>query len=404
MKRKDPKREFPFEADTIAEKITETANEGTLLEEMYISRNTFVNMLWVSQKGAYVFVAFDDKDEIDLLLQAKEIKEYFPVNTEGLFIFFISEDRSYVVEKNMKGLRTVEDPLQAFETIVRNLSFPAAVIGNANRRSLDYLLTDHGTGEEVPEERINGMYYEHEGIILQIKDEEDADREERTYIRPVIDTATVQALEAICGKITGNGYPDANYRMDEDGNEYVLRDGDVMVKGFNTGLIGKKKWYRVSDRDPVRAFLMTVFGGWFGLHRLATGNIVSFLVYLLTCGFCGVFYILDVFQWVVGTASYSEVNYYEEGEETFAKPRLIREKSRVYYKKLPNKAMAFIGLAVSVFIFLIVFNLVYKTGYGALIRAFAEHSRNIELSPDGINNMVQGGEALTDFVKGDFIR
>ena len=56
MKRKDPKREFPFEADTIAEKITETANEGTLFEEMYISRNTFVNMLWVSQKGAYVFV------------------------------------------------------------------------------------------------------------------------------------------------------------------------------------------------------------------------------------------------------------------------------------------------------------------------------------------------------------
>ena len=395
MKSKDPKRELPFDKEEIIQKIAEIADEGTVYEDMYISRKTFINLLWASSKGVYTFVGFDDKDEADLLIQAMEIKKYFSVPADGLFMFFLSESASYLVERNMKALKEVEDPMKSFGTICRNLSTPSLNAGYVNKWSLDFLLQEHDTEKESEENDINGMVYEHEGVMFQIQEEEEDLSETPEYIKPVVDLYTLSALDTICQKITGNVFPDADYRIDADGNEYVLKDGDIMVKGFNTGLIGKKKWYRVSDKDPVTAFLMTVFGGWFGLHRLATGNLVSFAFYLISCGCFGVFYIIDVLLWLIGSPSYSEVNYYEHDDGLSKRTRLIREKNKVYYKKLPNKLMALGGLIASVVIFLLVFNLVYKNAYSAILTTISSSAHNIDAS-----QIVEGmsGSDISDIV------
>ena len=361
---KDPKRELPIQAAELAGFV----GDGMMYEDIYISKDTFINVIFAGSRGIFVFIAFDDKDGIDLLLQAKEVKTFLPVARQSLFIFFLSKEKTYAAEQDFKSLIELESFSDSFQVLLDNLSRPAVDLNYLDFNTVKSLLEKPDTPEEYEgDNSLDGMTYEKDGVTYRIVESyERYDEGDPEYVRPIVDQGTLDAVDALCSKMIGNPYPDATYRVDEEGNEYILRDGSVKIKGIDTGLIGSKQWYRISDRDPVKAFAVTVFGGWFGLHRLAAGNLFMFVTYLLTCGFCGVFYILDVLSWVFGNASYEEVDYYED-EET---GKLTRVKDRVYFKKLPNKLMALGGLVLSVGITFIAMNLIYKNAYNAVILAF----------------------------------
>ncbi|MBQ8006801.1 MAG: TM2 domain-containing protein [Lachnospiraceae bacterium] len=96
-------------------------------------------------------------------------------------------------------------------------------------------------------------------------------------------------------------------RYDSEGNKY---------KKFGTrtyfGYSYRDDWYPIANENPDRYMLLTVFGGWLGLHKFASREYASGLFYLLTCGGFAVFFLFDVFMILCGTYSVRHTEYYED--------------------------------------------------------------------------------------------
>ena len=336
---------------------------------MYISRDVFVNKLVACDRGIFVFIAFSDDDQTKLLTSANKLRRFLLVHIDLLYVFFLSADKKYVVKPDFKGLIAIDDP----ETYVR------AIYESSTSREMDI---SEQARADMPEKSVDinqnnaemdgNRIYVHSGqvyIIIETMSEQIPREPEDRHM--TVNKSTLEAIDAICTPLVHGEYPGSGSRTDREGNQYILKSGEVKLKGFNTGIIGKERWYRVSEEDPVRIFMMTVLGGWFGLHKLAKGNIIGFFIYLLTCGGCGVFYLLDVLSWTIGNASYEIVDYYEEDVPGRDKTKLIRVKDKVYYKRLPAGLMGIVGLLVSIVIFLLAFNLLYRNLYSAVSTGMA---------------------------------
>ena len=144
-------------------------------------------------------------------------------------------------------------------------------------------------------------------------------------------------------------------RIDEDGQEWILKEVSFRLKGFDTGLISGKKWFKVSDRDESAMFWVTAILGVFGVHKLLVGNIKAFLGYLLTCGGFGVLACLDVLQFLTGSAGYDEVEYLEDEEGI-----INRTKEKVFYRKLQNKWIVPAGIICCALVTFLSAQFIYK--------------------------------------------
>lgn len=150
-------------------------------------------------------------------------------------------------------------------------------------------------------------------------------------------------------------YPREEYRIDTSGQEWILKDTTIKVKGFDTGLIGGRSWFKVSDRDEKGMFWITSLFGAFGIHKLITGNITSFVLYLITCGGVGMLTILDVSAFLTGSAGYDEVTYREDDTGN-----LTKCKRRVYYRRLKDKWIIPLGLVCAAVVTIVSVKLIYK--------------------------------------------
>lgn len=163
-------------------------------------------------------------------------------------------------------------------------------------------------------------------------------------------------LQKILKKESEHSYKKSTvYKTDSCGQEWILKDTTIKVKGFDTGLIGGKSWFKVSDRDERGMLWITSLFGAFGIHKLITGNITAFAGYLLTCGGFGVLTVLDVLAFLTGSAGYYEVTYREDEEGT-----LIRDKRRVFYRKLEQKWIVPLGIICAFVVTTAATHLVYK--------------------------------------------
>lgn len=150
-------------------------------------------------------------------------------------------------------------------------------------------------------------------------------------------------------------YPRDEYRIDSSGQEWILKDTTIKLKGFDTGLIGGKSWFKVSDRDEKGMFWITSLFGAFGIHKLITGNIASFIIYLLTCGGFGMLTLLDVAAFLTGSAGYDEVSYHEDEAGN-----LTKCKRRVYYRRLKDKWIIPLGVVCAALVIIVSIKLIYK--------------------------------------------
>ena len=121
-----------------------------------------------------------------------------------------------------------------------------------------------------------------------------------------------------------------------------LLEADNRCKGPYSGDNGKTYFLRrgtvceASSLSPTLVFYLTLFGGIFGIHRFALGEVFSGLLYLFTGGLFGIGWFLDLLSLFFG---------------------VVKDKKKRYLLPLPNKLRKLIvfpvGLLFSMFVFLL---------------------------------------------------
>ena len=154
---------------------------------------------------------------------------------------------------------------------------------------------------------------------------------------------------------------DADEAIGSDGQLYVKRHDPVMLGPIDLGLAGRKSWYPVADDDTDRLVTMAAFGGWFGLHCFAEGEIASGLLYALSCGCVGILPMMDIIQYLTGTKMIRHVEYQDDGELTRVRVSMFLRKPR---HVLWGIACIFIALAMG----LIAWHVIYKWALPMILR------------------------------------
>lgn len=385
----DPKRELPFSADD----ILDICSGGVFYEGMYISKTVYINLMVIGSNGVFTFSAIDDEKTIPD--KTRQIQKYFSISHRALFSFYVTEDKCFVASPGGSVVEC-EDIFECFENLYTNLARPEI---DRHFLKMDYL-ADLVKSAEIPEEYksdndLNGRTYVHEGVVFTVQEtferEDDGDAE---YVVSIVPQAEADRIASMASKIAGNDFPDATYRIDDEGQEWILKDSSVHVNGIDTGFIGEKQWFRLSDRNPEKILLTTALGGFLGLHKIAAGNIASFLVYLLTCGGFGMLTVLDVLQFLTGSAGYTQVDYEEDENGD-----LLREKSKVFYKPLKHKWLALVGACISLVITVIVAKYIYMPVMGGIIQMVAGSAANMD--EDTLKNGLQIFTNVFNFGKGN---
>ena len=354
----DPKKDLPIQSYDI-EAIS--CNEGsTFYENTYVSKSTFINQLVLDDFGMFVFGPATEQE--NLKNKAVEIQHFFEVSAKALFCFFFVEEKTYVVTPAGEK-EEIHNVYTEYQNLYTNLARPDLDKRFLQINTLRSLLTSAEVPEEYQSDNADhGKTYIHDGVQYEIEEsfvrEDDGDYEYASVLIPSIeyDRIAQKALDE-----ENNAFPLATTRVDQSGQEWILKDSSVKIKGFDTGLVGEKKWYKVSDKDPTQMMFLTAFGGCFGFHKLAVGNIIGFLWYFLTCGGIGILVILDILQFLFGSAGYNEITYEDTEQGT-----LERHKDKVFYKKIPHKAYVLVGLIISVIVCFIAIKLMYVPLYNWL--------------------------------------
>ena len=268
--------------------------------DMYFSKNCFVKYLYVGSNG--IFALLPCLDELQECMEEQErcrkaladMKEMLGL---ALYIYpvFAGTERSYYAP----------DPFHAIEL-------------------------------EDTEQFLNGLY--HYTRVNKTRPEQIAEAMEQLLLLSeayeeedtvsVVDENTLERILRVVVPMEGNDYPEDTIKRDADGTEYILRDSDVMIGKINTGLVGKKEWYRLSDISPEAVLYSAVLGGCLGLHKLFTREYLHMALYIITGGFGGILPAVDALSICTGSYSYKEVNYYQEPNGT-----IFKRQEKVYLRR-----------------------------------------------------------------------
>ena len=123
------------------------------------------------------------------------------------------------------------------------------------------------------------------------------------------------------------------YAADQGVSDYIGEDGIRYRKhGVRSRLFQysfKDAWYPVAEDDAERFLLRTLLTGIFGGHKFYAGEYGKGLLYLLTCGGFGVFYVSDVFNILTENYEITQVSYTENPDGSLA-----RRKLRIYLDRI----------------------------------------------------------------------
>lgn len=327
MKQIDPN--IPAELLDIAPP-EELCEDMALFKNLYFSENTFVKYLFLGTNGVFLMIpckdAFTENEA-----EQKRCKEAILEIKEAL------------------GLSQYVYPILA-----------------GNERSF-YI----GNTSKVVE--LNSMYdflhklYLHTTTTKTRPDLITEEIEERTGDGTVLDENTIERLIKVLVPMEENERPGGMVRTDADGTEYVLKDSELMIGKINTGLVGKKKWFRISEVHTPSVLYMTMLGGCLGLHKFVTTEYTQAWLYILTGGFGGLLPALDVLGMVLGNYHYYEVTYYENSNGN-----LTREKETVYLRKYSHKWQGIVCIAVALLIGVLYTKFVYSGLLELLINVLVE--------------------------------
>lgn len=296
-------------------------------ENIYFSKNAFAAKLYIGENGLFLLVPTsaldlprDEKEKTRLRKALVEIKEVLGLEVY-LYPIFVGGHAAWYWT-GMGEPMEIED-LPVF-------------LSGLQEASCYGKLSPGDIAGKVKEVSALGMLHR----------EGDIDGNVTTIPIPNLNRDLLQDVLNRIEELNGKGRPSDKTRTDASGTEWVLRDSDIKIVGFSTGLIGRKAWFRVSEMPTEKVILSAVFGGCLGLHQFLLGSFMQGFFYLLTCGFGGILPAVDILLMVLGAFHYEETSYFETGKAG----TLERRRARVYLRKPETwfPWMAFVGVSLAV--------------------------------------------------------
>ena len=324
-----------MEMDTLDMELSELESMLSY-QNIYFSKNSFVKRIYVGENGLFLVIPlvddeFGKNEKMRCRKVMRDIREELGLNLY-LYPIFVGEEKIYY-------------------------SFDVSELVELGC-SLDFFLEQ--LYEYTSENRTDPKKVE-ENMTVVLSYE--STKKKKIC---VLDENILEHIFTVLSFLEDNDKPLDDVRYDEDGTEYILRDTDIMIGHINTGLVGKKEWFRVSDMDSDKLALCTVFAGSIGLHKFMTGEIMQGFAYLLTSGFGGILPALDILSMFFGTYSYNEVSYYQNEDG------ITREKEKVYMRKNKGILKGILYITVSLIIGFLVTYFIYSKVLEEIIQLFVE--------------------------------
>ena len=308
-----------------------------LYEDVYFTQNAFAKQVYLGVNGVFLVIPLLTDDlEADGAEQKrieKVLEEIYGVLQLHLYVYpvLVGEERSFYMY-DMEHLLELEEP--------------------------GVFLTDlyHYTLEHKLEpSKISEQYSEIKGYVSGTK--------KRVS---VLDEKTLERLMEIITPLEGIERPCDAVRYEVDGIKYIQRASDLKIGQINTGLIGRKLWYRVSEVLPEKFACYIAFGGTIGLHKFMTGEFGQGFLYLLTSGFGGILPVLDLISLFIGDYSYQEITYYQMEHE------IQRRKEKVYVERCHGLLKFLIAGGITLLVGMVRTHFVYAKALELIIQFIAE--------------------------------
>ncbi len=287
----------------------------TMIEysNLYFSPNAFVKKLYLGFNGIILLIPVEDSLPTNSKLQnhyreiLEEIKEVLQLH---LYIYPIFTGKT----KTFFGTA----PEKLVEIEMHPYDFADLLC--------DYTSHIKTTPNKV-ESDLQALFYFAEQYHAKPSRTENISSENQLDEMQVLDSNTIDRLMVTLSYLENINRPSDTTYTDDDGIEYVLKDSDITIGPVNTGLIGKKKWYRISEENPQKFLAAATLFGFLGAHKFLEGNFLSGLCYLISFGLMGILPAVDVFLLVTGNYFYREITYEEHAAG------LYRKQEKIYLRK-----------------------------------------------------------------------
>ena len=277
-----------------------------LYEDVYFTKDAFAKQVYLGANGVFLVIPLvtDElvADEVEQTRIEKVLEEIYGVLQLHLYVYpaLVGEERSFYMH-DLEHLVELEEP-GAFLT------------------DLYHYTLEH----KLEPSKVTEQYSEIKGYVSGTK-----------KCVSVLDERTLERLIEIMTPLEGIERPCDAVRYEADGTKYIQRDSDLKIGQINTGLIGRKQWYRVSEVLPEKFACYIALGGTIGLHKFMTGEFRQGFLYLLTSGFGGILPVLDLISLFIGDYSYQEITYYQmEHEIQCRKEKVYVERCHGLFKFL----------------------------------------------------------------------
>ena len=313
-----------------------------LYEDVYFSKDAFAKQVYLGVNGVFLVIPLFTDDLEENQAEQKRIEkvlgEIYGVLQLHLYVYpiLVGEERSFYMH-DIEHLVELEEP-GAFLT------------------DLYHYTLEH----KLEPSKVPGKYSEIKGYVSGTK----------KHIS-VLDGRTLERLIDIITPLEGIERPCDTVRYEADGTKYIQKDSDLKIGKINTGLIGRKMWYRVSEVLPEKMACYMALGGTIGLHKFMTGEFGQGAIYLFTSGFAGIISVLDLIALFTGGYSYQEVTYYQE------ECGIQRRSEKIYVERCCGLFKFLLAIGITLAIGILWTHFVYASALELVIQLITEIGINI---------------------------
>lgn len=295
--------------------------------------------IFTGNYGIYVFVDdAADAPEFYRALQAKlKLKQ-------GLFVFAMDGENGTYYDADHGNYIDFEDFYDGVATFRSNHMIPECFRHRVRFSSAE-------------------DYFDDKSELFETDGEEEED--DFGYIRPTLTDNKVDEIDDVLVAIADEPAVDGKY--------VYYPDGSVRVKKYVSGSFGSGGdiLFPCSDADPNKMYWIAVLGGWFGAHKFIDRKWGQGILYALTCGMGGIFYLLDLISMLTGNYYFAKVDY-SMGEDR----RIKKSAQRFYMRPMQKRLMCAFGILAAIALTVLVIKVVYEpllTGLSALLSALGNN-------------------------------
>ena len=292
-----------FDDEWLFEDVPLTVKRSSTLKKtklVLFSKDVAINIPFVFAGSAGVYIFLDNAE--DMVEVYSQLVSKLKLLGGGLFVFAKVEDGGCYYDGEKRVYVDFEDFYDGLDIFRQNHMLPESV-----RLRLKLEIED---------------YFEEQW---------EQDDEER-YVRPIINDTQLDAIVDAFEQLDNAPVNDGKYVYYPDGTIKVRR---YVSRGFGSG---GEYLFPCIEEDQNKKFWVTVLGGWFGVHKFLERKWLQGLLYLLTCGVGGIFYLFDIISMLLGTYSYDVVDY-SMGYDR----KIVRNGQKYYMKPLEKKTLCAIG-------------------------------------------------------------